>query len=333
MASGQNASLLLAPTMLTTDPPDHERLRGPVARAFTPRSVHKLEGRMHDVARTLVAPLAGGEPFDVVADLAERLPVLVIAEMLGVGTADLDDFVEWSHGLLGALDLFGPPERREYAAACSKRLHDFFADEVRTRQHRATDDDLIGRLVAANTDGQMSHEEMLSACVLLLLGGNETTTKLIINGVLALCRNPDQLARLAADPTLVPTAVDESLRYDTPVQGDGRVATRDVELAGVDVPKGALVITLLGAANRDPAVFDEPERYDVGRTPNPVLSFGRGVHHCLGANLARLEARAALGELVRAVPSFGLADPDEALTYQSPTFFFHAPDRLAIRAA
>jgi cytochrome P450 len=176
----------------------------------------------------------------------------------------------------------------------------------------------------------MAHEEMLSACVLLLLGGNETTTKLIINAVLALCRHPEQLARLAADPALVPTAVDESLRYDTPVQGDGRVARHDVELAGVDIPKGALVITLLGAANHDPAVFDAPERYDVGRAPNPVLSFGRGVHHCLGANLARLEARAALAELVHAAPAFGLADPDEPLTYDSPTFFFHAPDRLVI---
>ena len=330
-AGGGQAAMLLAPTMLTTDPPDHERLRGPVARAFTPRSVAQLEGRMADVARELVEPLAGSAPYEVVSSLAERLPVLVIAEMLGVPTDDLDDFAEWSHGLLGALDAFGPPEKREHAFECSKRLHDYFAEEVRTRRASgATDDDLVGRLVAANAGGEMSEEEMLSACVLLLLGGNETTTKLIANAVLALCRHPDQQMRIAADPGLVPTTVDEALRYDTPVQGDGRVTTRDVELGGVTIPKGSLVATLLGAANRDPEVFEDPSRFDVGRSPNPVLSFGRGIHHCLGANLARLEARAALTELFRVAPSFALADPDAPLSYESPSFFFHAPDRLEI---
>ena len=330
-AGGGQAAMLLAPTMLTVDPPDHERLRGPVARAFTPRSVNQLEGRMADVARELVAPIGDGARYEVVSALAQRLPVLVIAEMLGVGTHDLDDFVEWSHGLLGALDAFGPPEKREYALQCSKHLHDYFAEEVRRRRTSgASDDDLVGRLVQANAGGEMSEEEMLSACVLLLLGGNETTTKLITNAVLALCRHPDQQRRLADDPGLLPTAVEESLRYDTPVQGDGRVTTRDVHLGEVDIPKGSLVATMLGAANRDPWVFEDPARFDVGRSPNPVLSFGRGIHHCLGANLARLEARAALGELLRVAPSFAMADPDETLSYESPSFFFHAPDRLEI---
>jgi len=323
-------SVFLAPTMLTTDPPDHERLRGVVARAFTPRSVTTLEGRMQDVARELLAPLADGEPLEVVADLAERLPVLVIAEMLGVGAGDIDSFVEWSHGLLGVLDMFAAPEKVRVAAESSKLLHDYFADEVARRRDHPTTDDLVGRLVAANADGRLSEPEMLSSCVLLLLGGNETTTRLIANAVLALVRNPDERARVAGDVALVPTAVDEVLRYDTPVQGNARITTRATELAGIELPMGSLVVSLLGAANRDPAHFADPDRFDVGRDPNPHLAFGRGTHHCLGANLARLEARAALGELLRVAPDFGLTQPESAIEY-GPTFFFHSPTCIEIR--
>ena len=331
LAGGAADNVLLAQTMLNSDPPDHERLRGPVARAFTPRSVNALEGRMADVATELVAPLADGAHYDVVAELAERLPVLLIAEMLGVGTADLSDFVEWSHGLMGILDLFAPPDQVEHARDCSKQLHGYFADEVARRRDRPSEDDLVGRLVAANADGRLSEAEMLSACVLLLLGGNETTTKLITNAALALARHPEQRARLVADPGLLSTAVDEVLRYDTPVQSNGRVAARAVEFAGVDIPEGALVIGVLAAANRDPAHFADADRFDVGRDPNPHLSFSRGSHHCLGASLARLEARAAIGALLRAAPDYILHTSDAELEYGA-TFFFHAPIRLTISA-
>jgi cytochrome P450 len=332
LAGPSSDAVFLAPTMLNSDPPDHERLRGAVARAFTPRSVSGLEARMHEVAAELVAPLADGAQFDVVTELAERLPVLVIAEMLGVSTNDLADFVEWSHGLMGVLDMFAAPDKLEHSRDCSKRLHDYFADEVRRRRDHPTEDDLVGRLVAANADGRLSEPEMLSSCVLLLLGGNETTTKLVTNATLTLARHPDERARLAADPALLPTAVDEALRYDTPVQGNARVATRPVELAGVDIPEGSLVVDLLAAANRDPAHFDDPDRFDVGRDPNPHLSFGRGSHHCLGANLARLEGRAALGALLHAAPDYVLHTSDAELEYGA-TFFFHAPVRLTISAA
>ena len=328
---GNAANILAAATMLTSDPPDHERLRGPVSRAFTPRSVSALQPRMESVAGQLVQPLADGAPFDVVTALAEPLPVLVIAEMLGVGTADLDDFRDWSHGLMGVLDLFAAPEKIERAHECSKHLHDYFADEVTRRRNRPTDDDLVGRLVAANADGRLTDAELLSSCVLLLLGGNETTTKLVTTAALALARHPGERARLAADPSLLPTAVDEALRFDTPVQANGRIATRATELAGVDIPKGTLVVGLLGAANRDPAKFDDPDRFDVGRSPNPVLSFGKGLHHCLGANLARLEAAAALGALLSAAPEYTLTAPESALEY-GPTFFFHSPVELVIAA-
>jgi cytochrome P450 len=325
--------LMRARTMLNSNPPEHERLRGVVARAFTSRSIASLEPRSEAVAAELVAPLADGAAFDVVSELADRLPVLIIAEMLGVATSDLDDFVGWSHGLMGGVDILAPAASREHAIKCSRELHDYFACEVERRRARPADhldDDLVGRIVAANADGRMSHDEVLSACVLLLLGGNETTAKLIANAVLALHRHPDERARLVADPALLPTAVEECLRYDTPVQGDARVAQRDVELAGVDVQAGSLVVALLGSANRDPDTFDEPDRFDVGRDPNPHLSFGRGIHYCLGANLSRIEARAAIGAILRVTPDYSLIE-DGDLTYEG-SFFFHAPSKLVIEA-
>ena len=332
LSGATSEGVFQAATMLNSDPPDHDRLRGAVARAFTPRSVNSLEGRMHDVAAELVAPLADGAPFDVVDGFAQRLPVLVIAQMLGVGTADLESFVEWSHGLLGVLDMFANPEKVKVAGECSKLLHDYFADEVARRRDRPTDDDLVGRLVAANADGRLSEAEMLSSCVLLLLGGNETTTRLITNAALTLFRHPGERARVAADPALLATTVDECIRYDTPVQGNVRITTRSVTFAGVDVAEGALIVGLLGAANRDPAHFDEPDRFDAGRDPNPHIGFGRGIHHCLGANLARLETRAALGALLAVAPEFALLETPETLEY-GPTFFFHSPERLSITRA
>lgn len=327
--AGPTANLLRAPTMLNTDPPDHERLRGVVSRAFTPRSVSAMEPRMRTVSAELLQPLADGADYDVVTELAEQVPVLIIAEMLGVSTADLADFTSWSHGLMGALDPFGSPEKMQHAQECAKRLHDYFADEVQRRRTRPTSDDLVGRMVAANDGGQVSEAEMLAACVLLLLGGNETTTKLITNAVLALHRNPEERARLATDPGLLPAAVEELARYDTPVQGNARVTTRPVTFAGVDMPEGSFVVGLLASANHDEDKFRQPRRLDVGRDPNPHLSFSRGIHFCLGANLARLEARAVLGELMRVAPGYGLAQDESTLEYGA-TFFFHAPKQLRI---
>jgi cytochrome P450 len=327
--SGGSAEVLQAQTMLNSDPPDHERLRSVVSRAFTPRSVSSMEPMMREVSSELLAPLADGADFDIVTELAEKVPVLVIAEMLGVSTDDLDDFTAWSHGLLGVLDPFGTPEKTQLAHDCSKQLHDYFAEEVLRRRAEPTTDDLVGRMVAANEGGQLSEVEMLSACVLLLLGGNETTTKLITNAALALHRNPGERERLAADPGLLPTAVDELLRYDTPVQGNARITSQETTFAGVDLPAGALVIGLIGSANRDDAKFEDPARLDLGRDPNPHLSFSRGIHFCLGANLARLEARAVLGELMAVAPEFTLVDDESTLEYGA-TFFFHAPKRLRI---
>jgi cytochrome P450 len=245
-----------------------------------------------------------------------------------VSTDDLDDFAEWSHGLMGVLDMFAPAEKRERAVASSKALHDYFADEVARRRAGERSTDLVGRLVEANEDRRLSESEMLSSCVLLLLGGNETTTRLIANAVLALSRHPHERARVAADPSLLPTTVDEALRFDTPVQANGRITTTDTQLAGYDLPKGSLVVGLLAAANRDPAAFEDPGRFDVARDPNPHLSFGRGSHYCLGATLARMEARAALRELLAVAPEYEVGP--EPLEY-GPTFFFHSPESLTIQ--
>ena len=324
------AAVFPAPTMLSSDPPDHERLRGPVARAFTPRSVNQLEPRMHDVATALVTPFADGEPFDVVNQLAVPLPVLIIAEMLGVSTDDLESFRTWSHGLMGVLDPLASADTIAFAHECATHLLDYFAEEIKRRRDVSSpDDDLVARLVAANDDGQLTEPELLSACVLLLLGGNETTTKLITNLVLALDRHAREWERLVADPALVPTAVDEAMRFDTPVQANVRVSTRDVDIAGHSLPKGSLVVALLAAANRDPSRFDQPEIFDAGRDPNPHLGFSRGIHFCLGANLARLEARAALRALLEVAPTFVRHTTDDELEYPG-TFFFHAPATLSI---
>lgn len=330
LGAGGPAELLPAQTMLTADPPDHGRLRSVVSRAFTPRSVISLEPRMKELSAELLAPLADGADYDVVSEVAQQVPVLVIAEMLGVSTDDVDDFATWSHGLLGALDPLGSADKAQFARDCSKQLHDYFADEVRRRRAQPTAEDLVGRIVVANEGGQISEAEMLSACVLLLLGGNETTTKLITNAVLELQRNPAERSRLAADPTLMPSAVEELMRYDPPLQGNARIATTDTTFAGADVPAGSLVVGLLGAANHDETRFDEPSRLDLGRDPNPHLGFSRGIHFCLGANLARLEARAVLSALMEIAPNYELVDDPATLEYGA-TFFFHAPTRLRIR--
>jgi pimeloyl-[acyl-carrier protein] synthase len=324
--------LARTPTMLTSDPPEHTRLREPVSRALSPRLIQEQASWIYQAAREMLTPLRDGETIDTVSCFAERLPALVIAQMLGVATTDLDDFITWSNDLLaGALDLFADGEKLRRSAECTQNLCDYFAAEVKSRRDAPERDDLVGRLLAANCDSRLSDDEMYAACILLLLGGNETTTKLITNSVLSLARHPDERARLVVDQELLTPAVEELLRYDTPVQGDVRIARTDVGLGGAFIPAGSLVIALLGAANHDPSRFEDPERLDLRRNPNPLLSFGRGVHFCLGANLARLEARMALKALIEVAPSYGLVEPEAELVYDGPTFFFHAPSRLAIR--
>jgi len=295
--------------MLFRDPPDHTRLRALVSRAFTPRVVEAMRPHIQDIVDGLLDRLEAGHGMDVIEDLAYPLPVTVICEMLGVPTADQDVFRQWSADIARSLDAaILPadseviPRGREARIALRAYLRSLIA--TRRRNPRA---DLLSALIAVEEEGsKLSEGELVSTCALLLIAGHETTVNLIGNGVLALLRHPDQLRALADDPTLIQSAVEELLRYDGPVQRTGRMATADVEIGGKQIPKGSVVVAAIGAANRDPAHFPDPERLDITRRDNRHIAFGFGIHFCLGAPLARIEGQVAIGTLLRRVPALKL---------------------------
>jgi cytochrome P450 len=288
--------------MLFTDPPDHTRLRALVNKAFTPRTVERLRPRAHEIVDRLISDVEDGGAMDLIADLAYPLPVIVIAEMLGVPPEDRDVFRQWSTDLARSLDPMLPPEVIDKIEGSADAFDAYFRPLFAERRAHPTDD-LLSALVAAEEAGdRLSEEELLATCILLLVAGHETTMNLIGNGMLALLRHPDQLERLRADPSLVPNAIEEMLRYDGTVQMTGRTATADTEIGGETIRKGEISILLVGSANRDPGRYDEPERLDVTRTNIRHLAFGAGAHYCLGAPLARVEAQIAFTELLRRLP-------------------------------
>jgi cytochrome P450 len=305
-----------APTVLTSDPPVHTRLRKLVSKAFTPRRIHELEPRIRSITAGLLDRVAEKGSFDAMADLANPLPVIVIAEMLGVSAGDHEQFKRWSNSMISA---FRPDAIGEVAAeaiAAKDALRAYFAAEIEKRR-AAPSDDLVGALVAARDDaGALSEGELLAFVVLLLLAGNETTTNLIGNGLLALCRYPEQFERLRQHPELTPTAIEEMLRFDPPVQMTVRMAEQDTAIGGTAVARNSLTFVLLAAANRDPRQFPNPERFDVARTPNEHIAFGEGIHFCLGAPLARLEGEIAIGLMLERFPKLRLADPAAKLAYR-----------------
>ena len=296
-------------TMLMMDPPDHTRLRHLVNRAFTPRRVEeRLRPRIEALVDELLAAAAERGELDVMRDFAEPLPAIVIAELLGVPAADHRQFKQWSSELLAE----GPerafePGAQERTAALFMRLRDYMRGIVAERR-RAPGEDLISGLIEAQAERDaLSEGELVSTGLLLLIAGHETTTNLIGNGLLALLRHSDQLERLRREPELLENAIEELLRYDSPVQATVRIATEDVTLGGAVIPKDAIALVLLGAANRDPAEFPEPDRLDLARENVRHLSFGLGTHFCLGAGLARLEARTAFRGLLERFPRMRLA--------------------------
>jgi len=319
---------LMAQTMLTVDPPDHERLRRVVNRAFTPRSIAGIEPRVREVTRELLAPLADGEPFDIVADFAGPLPTIVISELLGIPAEDAHQFRLWTDAVTGT-------DVRERVDAESRarygiELRHYLARQIELRKG-APSDDLIGRMVEANTEQIMTDAEVVAACVLLLVAGNETTMRLITNMTLALGRFPDQLERLVDDPELIASGVEETFRYDSPVQWLFRGVTQDAVIDDVEVEKGQMVLTMLGAANRDPAAFDAPDHFDVGREDNMHVALGHGIHYCLGAPLARRETRIAFEELIDMAPQFKVLTADDELDYP-PTGTLRSPRSLVVQA-
>ena len=294
-------------TLLDIDPPDHTRLRALVSRAFTPRSVRSWHGRVQAISDRLLDAVAGQDRFDLISALGYPLPVTVIAEMLGVPAEDMDRFEGWSNDIALIVEPILTPAQVEGVRRATEELFAYFETTVEARQ-REPRDDIVSALLAAEEEGdKLSREELLSTMLLILVAGNETTRNLIGNGMLALLGHPDQLQRLRDEPRLLEPTVDELLRYDSPVQLDGRVVREDLELGGKRLRRGDKVIALIGAANRDPAAFESPDALDIGRTEKSHLSFGRGIHFCLGASLAVLEARIAFQGLLDRFQSIRMA--------------------------
>jgi len=286
-------------SMLFLNPPDHTRLRGLVARGFTPRQISRLDAHIGHMADALIDRMADAREVDVMDALAFRLPVQVIGELVGVPEADRDQFRSLVRNAAAALEPGVTEAQLDAAEQAMTVMDDYFRALIARRRHDL-EQDLTSALIAAR-DGEdkLTEDEMVATLILLFSAGFETTTNLIGNGLLCLLRNPDQFDRLRADPALVDSAVEEMLRFESPVQVDARTAFEPVDIDEHTIATGETVVTFLGAANRDPAVFPDPERFDVARHPNHPLSFAAGIHYCLGANLARLEGRVVFDRLTR----------------------------------
>ncbi|GBF06785.1 putative cytochrome P450 [Deinococcus aerius] len=292
---GENAESALSSSIISTDPPRHRQLRALVEQAFTPRQVRALAPRIGELVDELLAPVEGSGRMDFVLDLAYPLPVIVIAEILGIPASDRDRFKRWSDAVVTG-DLSGS---REMAA--------YFGRLIEERRH-VPGEDLISGLIAAQVGGEhLNTQELLGFCILLLVAGNETTTNLLANTVLCWQGAPEAYERVVADRDLLPTTIEESLRFRSPVQSMFRVTAQDVELGGQLIPEGSPVLAWIGSANRDEAQFPDAARFDPARTPNRHLAFGHGVHFCLGAPLARLEASLALEALLERLPNLRVA--------------------------
>lgn len=294
--------------MLQSDPPDHTRLRGLVNKAFTPRVVEEMAPRIQTIVNNLIDQVQSNGKMDVIRELAYPLPAIVIAEMLGVPPEDRHQFIHWSDDIAG---FQGTGRAKESAVRKGVNaivaLEDYF-HRLCTERCKQPKDDLMSLLVAAREQGdKLTEDEMISTCVLLLVAGHETTRNLIGNGTLALLRHPDELQKLQNNPDLIASAIEELLRFDSPLQRGWRRIAEDVEIDGMLLRKGQLAFEMLGAANRDPEVFADPDRLDVTRQGNRHVAFGFGIHFCLGAPLARLEGRIAIRTLIERMPDIKLA--------------------------
>lgn len=294
--------------MLDVEPPVHTRLRRLVSKAFTPRMVESLRPRIRKVATELAEGLVERGGGDLIAEVAEPLPVLVIAEMLGIPEADRHLLRPWSADICGMYELNPSLEAQHTAVRAAEEFSAYLRELSRARRE-APGDDLISALAQVVDEGdRLTEDELIGTCVLLLNAGHEATVNVTGNGWWSLFRNPDELARLRADLSLLPTAVEELMRYDTPLQMFERWVLEPITVHGVEIPRGVEVALLFGSANRDEAVFDAPARLDVGRRDNPHISFGAGIHFCLGAPLARIELAESFAALLRAAPGLTLAE-------------------------
>jgi cytochrome P450 len=316
-------------SLVFMDPPDHTRLRGLVARAFTPRRIEDLRAATEGIANELIEAMAARRgTVDLIEAFAYPLPVRVICTLLGVPARDEAIFTEWSRGIARSVDpsILRSPEVEAEIAEARTGIQAYIG-ELLAERRRKPDDDLLSALAAVDVDGDsITAREIVSLAQLLLVAGHETTVNLIGNGTLALLRAPDQLALLRQRPELIGPAVDEFLRFDGPVQINQRVAMEDLDLFGHRVRKGDEVLLILGAANRDPAAFAEPHRLDVTRDARGHVAFGGGIHHCLGAALARMEGLIAFKALLEAFPTMELTAPPT----RRPTFTLRGLETLPV---
>jgi unspecific monooxygenase len=312
--------------MLDLEPPDHTRIRRLVSKAFTPRTVERLKPYVDRLAGELVERLVHDGGGDLLADVAEPLPVAVIAEMLGIPEADRAPLRPWSADICGMYELSPSQEAARKAVRASVEFSEYLRELIAARR-KEPGEDLISGLIAAHDEGdRLTEQEMISTCVLLLNAGHEATVNATVNGWYALFRNPDQLAALRADHSLVPGAIEELMRYDTPLQLFERWVLDDIEIDGTTVPRGAELALLFGSANHDPAVFTDPGRLDLTRRDNPHISFSAGIHYCIGAPLARLELAASMRALLERAPTLRLA----AEPQRKPNFVIRGLEGLSV---
>ncbi len=295
--------------LVFTDPPYHTRVRMLINKAFTPTSVERLRPRVRQIVDELLSAVAARRQMEFIHDFAFHLPVIVISEYMGVPPEDREQVKEWSDETSRIFFIRADePDRRERSQKGLQQLLEYFEPLIYDRR-RHPKDDLITALVQAEERGDLlSHEELLATCTVLIFAGHETTTNLLANGLVALTEHRDQWERLQQDPSLIRPAVEELLRYDGPVKATFRWVKTDTELGGKELRAGDRMLAVLAAANRDPRKFAQPDDLDIGRVPNPHVAFGHGIHICLGAPLARLEAQEAFLALSQRFPQIRLAD-------------------------
>jgi cytochrome P450 len=301
-------------SMLDRDPPDHTRLRGLVSKAFTPRMIEHLRPHIQQIVDGLLDKVEGEPGMDLIEQFAYPLPVIVICEMLGVPVADHERFKGWGLDIARGLDaILLPPDSPVAQRSMQARhaLAGYFRGLIAERRAAPQDDMLSGLIAAEEAGDKLTEDELLATCILLLVAGHETTVNLIGNGSLALLRHPDQRKRLQEDPGLITSAVEELLRFDGPVQRTARIPSEDVTFGGRTIGKGEMVMPFIGAADRDPAQFPDPDRLDIGRADNRHIAFGWGIHFCIGAPLARVEGQIAINTLLKRKPKLALAAPPQ----------------------
>ena len=299
-------------SLVFNDPPLHTRVRRLINGALTPRAIAHIQTDLENLIDRLIDTLAARDSADLIEEFAAAIPIEVIGNLLGVPHDERSPLRNWSLAILGALEPRLTPEaaRRGNAAVEEFEAYLDVLIERRRREPGKADSDLISRLLHGEVEGQnLSREELIHNCIFLLNAGHETTTNLIGSGLVALAQHPDQRNRLLSDPNLIKTAVEEFLRYESPNQLGNRMTAHSVDLGGVAMPAGTSITLCIGAANRDPDEFVEPNRLDIGRSPNRHLAFGSGIHQCAGVGVARLEAMTAIGRFVRRFPSYSLSSP------------------------